>query len=389
MRSKGGAQHYLTSTDGERIGLIAGNGRFPIIFADNARKLGYHVSAVAHEGETEPELANHVDRIHWIKIGQLNKLIQAFKEDGVHQAVMLGGIKKTHVFTTVRPDFRTLALAARLALWKDDEILREFAKELEREGIAICESTFGLEGILVEEGTLTAGPSEKEWEDIRYGWDVAQDIGRLDIGQCVVVKDRVVVAVEAVEGTDEAIKRGGELAKDGAVVVKRCKPQQDLRFDLPAVGPRTIEVMASVKAAVLAVEAGRTILLDREMTLQKAQSDRIAVVGMVRKPIRAEGRRRGDTVESGCDRSRTSRPAPRTALCLTSRGRSLVGVKISPPSGLTRSGTDTGRASMQIPTNCCLTSMSSASPYRLPPITPSRKHACWPASMCWWKSRSP
>lgn len=268
-------------TEGERIGLIAGNGRFPIIFADNARRLGYHVSAVAHEGETEPELAGHVDRIHWIKIGQLNKLIKAFKEDGVHQAVMLGGIKKTHMFTTLRPDFRTLALAARVALWKDDDILRELAKELEREGIAICESTFGLEGILVEEGTLTArAPSEKEWEDIRYGWEVAHEIGRLDIGQCVVVKDRVVVAVEAVEGTDGAIKRGGDLAKEGAVVVKRSKPQQDLRFDLPAVGPRTIEVMASVKASVLAIEAGRTILLDREIMLDKARSARIAIVGI-------------------------------------------------------------------------------------------------------------
>jgi len=270
-------------TDGERIGLIAGNGRFPIIFADNAKKLGYHVSAVAHEGETEPELASHVDRIHWIKIGQLNKLIKAFKDDGVHQAVMLGGIKKTHVFTTVRPDFRTLAMATRLALWKDDDILRELAKELEREGIAICESTFGLEGILVEEGTLTArAPSEKEWEDIRYGWEVAHDIGRLDIGQCVVIKDRVVVAVEAVEGTDGAIKRGGDLAKEGAVVVKRSKPQQDLRFDLPAVGPRTIEVMASVKASVLAIEAGRTILLDREIMLEKAKSSRIAIVGITK-----------------------------------------------------------------------------------------------------------
>lgn len=273
----------LQVIDGERIGLIAGNGRFPIIFADNARKLGYHVSAVAHEGETEPELASHVDRIHWIKIGQLSKLIKAFKQDGVHQAVMLGGIKKTHVFTTVRPDFRTLAMATRLALWKDDDILREFAKELEQEGIAICESTFGLEGILVEEGTLTSrAPSEKEWEDIRYGWNVAYDIGRLDIGQCVVIKDRVVVAVEAVEGTDGAIKRGGELAKEGAVVVKRSKPQQDLRFDLPAVGPRTIEVMASVKASVLAVEAGRTILLDREIMLDKARSARIAIVGIAK-----------------------------------------------------------------------------------------------------------
>ncbi len=274
---------------GERLGLIAGNGRFPIIFADNARKLGYHVSAVAHEGETDPELANHVDRIHWIKIGQLNKLINAFKDDQVHQAVMLGGIKKTHVFTTVRPDFRTLALATRLALWKDDDILRELAKELEKEGITICESTFGLEGILAEEGTLTARkPSEKEWEDVRYGWDVAYDIGRLDIGQCVVVKDRMVVAVEAVEGTDEAIKRGGQLAKAGAVVVKRCKPQQDLRFDLPAVGPRTIDIMASVNASVLAVEAGRTILLDRDLMLEKAKAARIAVVGLI-KPDQSGG----------------------------------------------------------------------------------------------------
>jgi DUF1009 family protein len=268
---------------GERIGLIAGNGRFPIIFADNAKKLGYHVSAVAHEGETEPELAGHVDRIHWIKIGQLSKLIKAFKEDKVHQAVMLGGIKKTHMFTTLRPDLRTLAMATRLALRKDDDILRELAKELEGEGIAICESTFGLEGILAEEGTLTTRePSEKEWDDIRYGWDVAHDIGRLDIGQCVVIKDCVVVAVEAVEGTDGAIKRGGDLAKDGAVVVKRSKPQQDLRFDLPAVGPRTIEVMASVKASVLAIEAGRTVLLDREIVLAKARAARIAIVGITK-----------------------------------------------------------------------------------------------------------
>ncbi|MEP6892045.1 MAG: UDP-2,3-diacylglucosamine diphosphatase LpxI, partial [Nitrospirota bacterium] len=189
----------------------------------------------------------------------------------------------THMFTTLRPDLRTLAMATRLALRKDDDILREFARELEGEGIAICESTFGLEGILAEEGALTARvPSEKEWEDIRYGWDVAHDIGRLDIGQCVVIKDCVVVAVEAVEGTDGAIKRGGDLAKEGAVVVKRSKPQQDMRFDLPAVGPRTIEVMASVKASVLAIEAGRTILLDREIVLEKAKSARIAIVGITK-----------------------------------------------------------------------------------------------------------
>jgi UDP-2,3-diacylglucosamine hydrolase len=266
-----------------RIGVIAGNGRFPIIFADNARKMGLHVSAVAHEGETDPELEQHVDRIHWVKIGQLNKLINAFKGDGVRNVVMLGGIKKTHIYSNARPDFRVLALATKLMLWKDDDILRALAAELERDGITICESTFGLEGILVTEGTLTSRqPTKKEWIDIRYGWDVAKETGRLDIGQCVVIKDRVVVAVEAVEGTDEAIKRGGALAKDGAVVVKRSKPQQDLRFDLPAVGPRTIEAMQSVKASVLAVEAGRSVMLDRAQLINMAEETGIAVIGLTR-----------------------------------------------------------------------------------------------------------
>ena len=196
---------------------------------------------------------------------------------------MLGGIKKTHVFTTVRPDLRALAVASRLKQLKDDAILREVATELESEGIQIRESTFGLRGILVEEGSLTKrAPSKKEWEDIRYGWEVAQEIGRLDIGQCVVVKNRVVVAVEAVEGTDEAIRRGGALAREGAVVVKRSKPQQDLRFDLPAVGPTTVEAMSSVKASVLALEADRCVLLDREEMLRKAEQAGIAIVGLPR-----------------------------------------------------------------------------------------------------------
>jgi UDP-2,3-diacylglucosamine hydrolase len=266
---------------GQRIGLIAGNGRFPIIFASNAKRLGYTVSAVAHIGETAPELEQHVERIHWIKIGQFNKLIHALKEDGVQQAVMLGGVSKTHVFTTVRPDFRALALAGRLRTWKDDAILREVAAELEREGIQIRESTFGLTGILVEEGTLTKrSPTKKEWEDIDFGWDMAHEIGRLDIGQCVVIKDRVVVAVEAVEGTDETIRRAGALGREGVVVVKRCKPQQDLRFDLPAVGPHTIETMEAVHASVLALEAGRTVLLDRDETLRRADAAGIAIVGI-------------------------------------------------------------------------------------------------------------
>ncbi|TAJ08958.1 MAG: LpxI family protein [Nitrospirae bacterium] len=279
------AQRNAPQAKGDCIGLIAGNGRFPIIFAENVKRLGYTVSAVAHIGETEPELAQYVDRIHWIKVGQFNKLIEALKEDGVRQAVMLGGISKTHVFTTVRPDLRALAIFGRLKHWKDDGILREFAAELEREGIQIRESTFGLTGVLMEEGVQTSRqPSEREWEDIRYGWDVAREIGVLDIGQCVVVKDRVVVAVEAVEGTDEAIRRGGTLAKEGAVVVKRCKPQQDLRFDLPAAGPKTIAAMQSVKASALVLEVGRSVLLDRVEMLAQAERAGIAVVGLAGEP---------------------------------------------------------------------------------------------------------
>lgn len=266
---------------GKRIGLIAGNGRFPLIFAQNAARLGYQVSAVAHIGETSPDLERYVARIHWIKIGQFNKLIRALKGDGVRETVMLGGIKKTHLFTTVLPDFRALAVARRLTHFKDDLILREVAAELEQEGIRVMESTFGLGDIVVAQGALTSrSPRHGEWEDIRYGWEVAGETGALDIGQCVVIKDRVVVAVEAVEGTDEAIRRGGRLATAGAVVVKRCKPHQDLRFDLPAVGPGTIETMREVKASALALEADRGIVLDREDTIALANKCGITIVGL-------------------------------------------------------------------------------------------------------------
>lgn len=266
---------------GERIGLIAGNGRFPIIFADNVKQLGYWVSAIAHVGETLPELESHVDTIHWLKVGQFTKVLRAFQEDGIHQAVMLGGVSKTHIFTTLRPDLRALSILSRIKHWKDDAILRAIAGELEQEGITIRESTFGLQGILADRGVLShRTPTKKEEDDIRYGWNILETIGPLDIGQCVVIKDQVVVAVEAVEGTDEAILRGGKLAGKGAVVVKRTKPHQDLRFDLPAIGPRTIEHMVTVQASVLAVEAGKTVLLDREQLVERARQSNIAILGL-------------------------------------------------------------------------------------------------------------
>ncbi len=268
------------SDDGKCIGLIAGDGRFPIIFADNVRRLGFTVSAIAHVGTTLPELESYVEHIHWLKIGQFGKALAALKQDGVGQAVMLGGIKKTNVFTTLRPDLRALAIFSRLKHWKDDAILRAVAGELEREGIEILDSTFGLQNILAEEGYLTfKKPSKKEEEDIQFGWETLATLGQLDIGQCVVVKNQVIVAVEAVEGTDEAITRGGKLGGKGAVVVKRTKPHQDLRFDLPAIGPQTIRTMVAVQASVLAIEAGRTVILDREEVLSQAKEAGISIIG--------------------------------------------------------------------------------------------------------------
>ena len=265
----------------EWIGLIAGNGRFPLLFAENVKRLGYRVSAVALTGEADPSLEQAVDRIHWVALGQLGRLIKAFKQDGVRQAVMIGGVKKTHLFADIRPDLRSLALLRRVTVPKDDMLLRALADELESEGIRIRESTFGMEGLLVEKGRLTRrGPTRREWRDIEFGWEMAKAVGSLDIGQCVVVKDRVVVAVEAVEGTDEAIRRGAKLARTGAVVVKRFKPQQDGRFDLPAVGPGTIQTMSESGAAVLAIEAGKALFLERTEALAAADKAGIAVVGI-------------------------------------------------------------------------------------------------------------
>lgn len=261
-----------------KIGLIAGNGRFPLIFAETAKQAGLSVIAVAHTGETEPELSEKVDQILWIRVGQVGKLISFFKKAGISDAVMAGGIRKTRLFE-MRPDFRALTLLARMREKKDDALLRAFAGELEREEIRIRESTLYLSSLLAEEGEMTRRLTAAEREDIEWGWPVAKQIGALDIGQCIVVRNGVVLAVEAVEGTDATIRRGGSLGKEKGVVIKICKPQQDFRFDVPAVGPGTIEAMAEVGAAVLAVEAGKTLLLEKEKLLREAASAGIAVVG--------------------------------------------------------------------------------------------------------------
>jgi DUF1009 family protein len=265
--------------DMNKIGLIAGNGNFPIAFARAAKEKGMQVIAVAHEGETLPELAKLVDGIFWVKVGQLGKIIHIFKEQGVVDVLMAGGIKKTRFFGNTLPDMRGMAMLAKMVHKKDDSLLRAVADELESEGIIVRESTLYLDSIVAQRGILTKRkPAKAERRDIEFGWQMAKEIGRLDIGQTVVLKDQVILAVEAIEGTDEAIRRGGMLCGQGAVIVKVCKPQQDLRFDLPAIGTQTIKSIEEVKASCLAIEAGKTIIIDRETVIQEADRAGITII---------------------------------------------------------------------------------------------------------------
>ncbi len=265
----------------KKIGIIAGQGRFPHLFARAAKEEGYQVVVVAHEGESLPDIADLADRCYWVKLGQLGKIIKIFKSEGVSEAVFLGAITKTNIFSHIRPDLRGLALWSKIDHRHDDGILRAVADELEKEGIRVVESTRYLTSLLFPKGLLSKKrPSSAQQEDIRFGWEMAKAIGRLDIGQCVVVKDRTVLAVEAIEGTDAAIKRGGILAKKDAVVVKVKKPDQDFRFDVPAIGPNTIMSMQEGKATVLAVEADQSLLFDREATIAAADKAGIVILGI-------------------------------------------------------------------------------------------------------------
>jgi UDP-2,3-diacylglucosamine hydrolase len=266
------------SQQDEVLGLIAGGGKFPLMVAEAARKQGLRVVAVGHTGETDPALAEHVGVMVWVKLGQLGRLIQAFRKGGATRAVMAGTITKKRMFEHVLPDLKGLKLMSRLAVFHDDDILRAVAAELAREGIQIVSSVQYLPELLAPPGCLTRRkPSRAEAEDIQFGWGVAKELGRLDIGQCVVVRRKTVLALEALEGTDETIRRGGTLAREKAVVVKVSKPSQDLRFDVPSVGLETLKVMAKVRAAVLAVEAGKTLLFDRAEMIDYANEKGICV----------------------------------------------------------------------------------------------------------------
>lgn len=263
------------------IGLIAGGGQFPLLFAQAAKARGRRVVAIAHVNETSSELEVLADRIYWVKLGQLGKIIASFRREGVCETVFAGTITKTRIFHDILPDFKGLTLWSKIDRRQDDAILRAVATTLEEEGIRVLASTCYLDHLFFPQGLLTKKkPSSDQMDDIRFGWNVAREIGRLDIGQCVVVRDRSVLAVEAIEGTDAAIRRGGELAGSGAVVVKLKKPGQDFRFDLPATGVKTIETLASVKGAVLAVESGQSLIFDREAMVEAANRAGIVVVGV-------------------------------------------------------------------------------------------------------------
>lgn len=262
----------------QRVGLIAGNGRFPVIFARAARTAGVEVVAVAHTGETLPELDREVAAVTWVQVGELGRIISTFQQAGITRAVMAGGIRKETALTHFAPDERGMRFLARLGTLGDDTLLRGVAEELESEGIEVVASTLFLSSLLTPAGPLTSRvPDDEQWQDIRRGIAVAHAIGRWDIGQTVVLKSRIVLAVEAIEGTDATIARAG---RPGAVVVKVSKPQQDLRFDVPAVGPETVRVCAAAGVAVLALEAGKTLLLDKDDVLRQAEEAGLCVVGV-------------------------------------------------------------------------------------------------------------
>ena len=265
----------------DRIGIIAGGGQFPLLFINAARNAGRKIFVVAHKSETSQEVADAADQACWVKLGPLRKIIKFFKEHDVRETVFLGTITKTQIFRDILPDLKGLTLWNKIDVKQDDAILRAVAGSLEEEGIIVRESTLYLEHLLFPKGILTKKkPSKSQRRDIEFGWYNARAIGSLDIGQCVVVRDCSVMAVEAIEGTDETILRGGSLAKEKAVIVKLRKPDQDFRFDLPATGFGTIETISKVNGAVLAVEAGQSLLFDKEKMIAAADEAGIVVVGV-------------------------------------------------------------------------------------------------------------
>ncbi|MBL7663025.1 UDP-2,3-diacylglucosamine diphosphatase LpxI [bacterium] len=266
---------------GSTIGLIAGSGLFPFEFIKAAKHSGFNVVGVFHEDETSKNLEQELSAYTWIKLGQVGSLIDTFKRHGVKHAAMVGGINRVKLFGGVRLDARGALLMAKIRSTKDDRVMRGLADELLSEGIEVVPSMVFMQDSLVMRGALTARKfASFELEDVEIGQAALAAMSAQDIGQLVVVKDGVITAVEAVEGSDQAILRGGKLAGEGAIVVKFSKPTQDLRFDVPTIGLRTIETMIQAKCRGLAVEAGKCLVLEREQMVALANQHQIAIVGI-------------------------------------------------------------------------------------------------------------
>jgi len=263
------------------VGLIAGMGDLPKAIAAEARAKGFRVFAAALEPLADRGLSACVDDIRWINVGKLGEIIESLKSSGVKEAVMAGKVPKSLLYKSrIIPDLRAMKLLFTLKDRRDDSILLAITKELEKDGVTLLNVTDFCSDMLAVDGVMTEGrPTRDELKDIAFGWKTAKELGRVDVGQTVVVKDRAVMAVEAIEGTNEAIRRGGRYAAEGAVVVKVSKPNQDFRFDVPVVGPNTLQAMIEVKARVLAVEAGKTILIGKGDLLTGADRSGISVVG--------------------------------------------------------------------------------------------------------------
>lgn len=262
-----------------RYGLIAGNGKFPFMVLEGARKAGAAISVVALREETDKDIERFADSLQWVSIGQLGKMIRFFKTEGVERAIMAGQVKHVQIFSGVIPDARMLKMLLKLPRRNTDALIGAVADELLGEGIELIDSTYFLKDYLPEPGILTKrGPEGRELEDIDYGLEIAREIARLDLGQTIVIRAKACVAIEAMEGTDETIRRAGQLAKGRLTVVKVAKPAQDMRFDVPVVGLPTIEAMLSAGATCLSVTAGKTLLFDRDEMILLANKNKIAIV---------------------------------------------------------------------------------------------------------------
>jgi len=264
-------------------GLIAGNGQFPFLVVEGARKAGASLAVVAIREETDPRIDTVAENVTWVGIGQLGKMISFFKDQGVTQAVMAGQVKHVQIFSGAMPDLRMVKMLWNLPRRNTDALIGGVANEMAKEGIELIDSTYFIQDQLAPDGVLTKRkPSDLELDNIEYGLHIADEIARLDLGQTIVVRGKACVAIEAMEGTDATIRRAGELANGKLTVVKVAKPDQDMRFDVPVVGVPTLRTMIDAGATCLSVTAGKTLIFDRDEMIDLANKNKIAIVGSLR-----------------------------------------------------------------------------------------------------------